>query len=121
MLNSHGILESSFGARAREFATRTTVFGRVTGLLDHYLAHKAFEGQMMDEPETSRPDDLFEPVEGDRGAHGRVDEKATDSRVVTAASAAMGAGGVRAATVLTAVATIAGAALLTRRLSSTRA
>lgn len=46
--------------------------------LDHYLAANAWEGQMTDEPETARPDNLFEPVEGDWAAHGRFDAEATD-------------------------------------------
>ena len=47
------------------------------GILDHYLAHTAFEGQQTEEPEDpNRPFNLYEPVPGDYGAHGRFSEKA---------------------------------------------
>jgi short-subunit dehydrogenase len=42
------------------------------GLLDHYLAKTAYEGQQTNEPEDpTRSFNLFEPVGGDHGAHGR--------------------------------------------------
>ncbi len=48
------------------------------GLLDRYLAHDGYSGQLSAEPaDPSAPDNLFEPVAGDRGAHGRVDSRAT--------------------------------------------
>jgi len=47
------------------------------GLLDHYLAQAAFEAQQTEEPEDpNRPFNLYEPVPGDHGAHGRFDAKA---------------------------------------------
>ena len=47
------------------------------GLLDHYLARHGVERQMTDEPEDpDRPDNLWEPVPGDHGAHGRFDHLA---------------------------------------------
>lgn len=46
---------------------------------DHYLARKGFESQQTDEPEDpDRPDNLFEPVEGDYGAHGSFDARSKD-------------------------------------------
>ncbi|HEU5284923.1 MAG TPA: SDR family oxidoreductase [Sphingomicrobium sp.] len=46
-------------------------------LLDRYLAGTAVEGQQDDQPvEPGRKDNLFEPVPGDHGAHGRFDEGA---------------------------------------------
>ena len=49
----------------------------IPGLLDHYLATKAYEGQQTDEPrEANAPENLFETVSGDYGAHGRFDERA---------------------------------------------
>ena len=46
------------------------------GLLDHYLAHTAYEGQQTDEPEDpQRRDNLYEPLTGDHGAHGRFDDR----------------------------------------------
>jgi NAD(P)-dependent dehydrogenase (short-subunit alcohol dehydrogenase family) len=47
------------------------------GLLDHYLAQAAWEGQALQEPVSpGRQDNLFEPVPGPYGAHGRFDERA---------------------------------------------
>jgi short-subunit dehydrogenase len=50
-------------------------------LLDHYLADKAWNGSLMEQPhDPSRPGNLYEPKDRDRdmGAHGRFDAKATD-------------------------------------------
>jgi NAD(P)-dependent dehydrogenase (short-subunit alcohol dehydrogenase family) len=42
------------------------------GLLDWYLGRTGFKSQQTDEPEDpNRPDNLWEPVPGDQGAHGR--------------------------------------------------
>jgi short-subunit dehydrogenase len=50
------------------------------GALDRYLASTAFEGQQTNDPEDpKRPYNLYEPVGGDRGAHGRFDEIASAS------------------------------------------
>lgn len=47
------------------------------GLLDRYLAATGFKGQQTDEPEDpNRPFNLYEPVPGDHGAHGRFDGQA---------------------------------------------
>ena len=47
------------------------------GLLDRFLATKAWDGQFTDEPlEPSRRDNLHAPVDEDRGAHGRFDDEA---------------------------------------------
>jgi NAD(P)-dependent dehydrogenase (short-subunit alcohol dehydrogenase family) len=44
---------------------------------DRYLARTAYSGQQTDEPVSpDRPSNLFEPVPGDRGAHGSFDEQA---------------------------------------------
>ena len=46
-------------------------------LLDRYLAKTGFGSQMTDEPlDPEGHDNLFEPVDEDRGAHGPFDEKA---------------------------------------------
>ena len=46
-------------------------------LLDRMMARKAYEGQLTQEDEAEgRPDNLFEPVAGDFGAHGRFDARA---------------------------------------------
>lgn len=49
------------------------------GLLDHMLAKAAYSGQESDEDAEERPDNLFETVEGDYGAHGRFGDKARAS------------------------------------------
>lgn len=49
----------------------------VPGLLDHYLASTGVDAQQTEEPEDpGRPHNLWAPVEGDRGAHGRFDARA---------------------------------------------
>lgn len=46
-------------------------------LLDRYLARKGYTGQMTSEPaDPNRPDNLWEPVPGEFGAHGRFDSRA---------------------------------------------
>jgi NAD(P)-dependent dehydrogenase (short-subunit alcohol dehydrogenase family) len=52
----------------------------IPGLLDRKLAHDAYEGQQTDEARPDgTPDNLYEPVPGDRGAHGRFDDRAVPS------------------------------------------
>jgi NAD(P)-dependent dehydrogenase (short-subunit alcohol dehydrogenase family) len=47
------------------------------GLADRYLAHNGYRSQMTREPiSPDRQDNLFAPVEGDFGAHGRFDRRA---------------------------------------------
>jgi hypothetical protein len=47
------------------------------GFLDWYLARTGFEGQQTGELEDpQRPFNLYEPVTGDHGAHGRFDKEA---------------------------------------------
>jgi len=47
------------------------------GLLDEYLARTCYDGQQTDELiEPNRPNNLFEPVPGDHGAHGIFDKRA---------------------------------------------
>jgi short-subunit dehydrogenase len=46
------------------------------GVADRYLARNGFDAQQTDDPvDPNRPDNLFEPVPGDQGAHGPFDEK----------------------------------------------
>jgi short-subunit dehydrogenase len=48
-------------------------------LLDRYLGRTGYASQQTDAPEVpGRPDNLWEPVEGDVGAHGRFDAIARD-------------------------------------------
>jgi NAD(P)-dependent dehydrogenase (short-subunit alcohol dehydrogenase family) len=61
--------------------TYQTILGNrvAPALMDRILASKAFDGQLTDEDEPpGRPDNLFEPVEGNFGAHGRFDDRASD-------------------------------------------
>jgi short-subunit dehydrogenase len=46
-------------------------------LLDHYLAKTAFSSQMTDQPlDPHNHDNLYHPIDEDRGAHGPFDQKA---------------------------------------------
>jgi NAD(P)-dependent dehydrogenase (short-subunit alcohol dehydrogenase family) len=48
----------------------------IPGLLDRYLGRTGFRSQQTDEQEDpTRPFNLWEPVSGDKGAHGRFDRK----------------------------------------------
>jgi NAD(P)-dependent dehydrogenase (short-subunit alcohol dehydrogenase family) len=50
------------------------------GVGDRYLARTGVESQMTDEPEDpNRPNNLWEPVPGDAGAHGVFDDRASSS------------------------------------------
>jgi NAD(P)-dependent dehydrogenase (short-subunit alcohol dehydrogenase family) len=79
-------------------------------LLDHYLARFAFQSQMTDRPlDPLGHDNLFEPVDEDRGAHGPFDEQAhqvspqymlAKHRTAVLASVAAGVIGAAAAGVL---------------------
>jgi NAD(P)-dependent dehydrogenase (short-subunit alcohol dehydrogenase family) len=47
------------------------------GMLDHYLGRIGYESQQTSEPEDpNRPDNLWQPVPGNHGAHGRFDAAA---------------------------------------------
>ena len=73
------------------------------GLLDRYLGKTGFDSQQTDEPEDPhRPVNLWEPVPGDHGAHGRFDDRshprslqwwATTHRGLVALGAAAAAAG----------------------------
>ncbi len=48
------------------------------GLGDYYLGWQGYESQQTDEPiDPNRPNNLWEPVPGDHGAHGIFDERAS--------------------------------------------
>jgi short-subunit dehydrogenase len=50
----------------------------VPGFMDRYLAHHGYDSQQTAEPaEPSRPDNLWNPLPGDRGAHGSFDGRAS--------------------------------------------
>ncbi len=64
------------------FPTVYTILGeRVAGpLLDSFLGRTGYQSQQLDELRPSdEPDNLFEPVPGDHGAHGAFDDKAKSS------------------------------------------
>ncbi|MBI3804561.1 MAG: SDR family oxidoreductase [Nitrospirae bacterium] len=49
----------------------------IPSILDRYLADFGYTGQQTDQPvDPNRPDNLWEPVPGDHGAHGIFDEQA---------------------------------------------
>jgi NAD(P)-dependent dehydrogenase (short-subunit alcohol dehydrogenase family) len=65
----------------------------VPGILDRYLARFGYDGQQADEPvEAARRDNLFEPVSGDHGAHGRFDAQSRASCMLLSARLAAGSG-----------------------------
>jgi short-subunit dehydrogenase len=60
-------------------ATKAILASRLApgSLLDRYLAKKGYSGQLTNEPlPDDAPSNLFEPVPGDYGAHGRFDDRA---------------------------------------------
>jgi NAD(P)-dependent dehydrogenase (short-subunit alcohol dehydrogenase family) len=66
--------------------TLKTVLGNriAPGLGDRYLAHSGYEAQQTEEPvDPHRPDNLFQPVPGDHGTHGRFDQGARSHSTVT--------------------------------------
>jgi NAD(P)-dependent dehydrogenase (short-subunit alcohol dehydrogenase family) len=66
--------------------TLKTVIGNrlAPALVDRYLARTGYEGQQTDEPvDPARPDNLFAPVPGDHGTHGRFDQGARTRSPVT--------------------------------------
>jgi short-subunit dehydrogenase len=103
-------------------ATLKTVAGNklVPGLLDHYLASAAFEGQLTDEiADPEQPSNLFEPVAGDFGAHGPFDQRARADDWFTWWGTRLGPAGLRVAAIagalaVTALAGYAARAVLSR-------
>jgi hypothetical protein len=83
------------------------------GALDHYLAGRGWQGQLTGTPaDPTRPNNLFEPVDGDPGAHGVFDSRARRSSAVAAITTRLGAAGVRVATLAAVGAVIAAAGLV---------
>jgi short-subunit dehydrogenase len=61
--------------------TVTAIYGNdvAPGFADYYLAHNAYGGQQTSETVSpDRPDNLFEPVEGNYDAHGIFDNRAKE-------------------------------------------
>ena len=60
------------------FSTLETVWGNrlASPLVDKYLADNGYEAQQTDEPiAADRPNNLWDPLPGDHGAHGRFDRR----------------------------------------------
>lgn len=79
------------GHRRREvyvgWPTVKAIYGQMLApaFADRYLARHAFDAQQTSEPVSPRrPDNLFEPVEGDYGAHGQFDRGAARVSVQSA-------------------------------------
>ncbi len=69
--------------------TVATVLGNklAPGAMDRYLAATGIESQHTDEPvDPERPDNLYAPLPGDPGAHGRFDAEAREGSVELQAS-----------------------------------
>jgi len=61
------------------WSTVKAIFGNklAPSYADHYLARMGYDAQQYDGPEDpNRPNNLYEPVSGDHGAHGKFDERA---------------------------------------------
>jgi short-subunit dehydrogenase len=58
-------------------AVKAILANRVApGVIDHYLAKSGYTGQLTDQPcDPAAPGNLFEPVKGAYGAHGRFDDR----------------------------------------------
>jgi len=66
------------------WTTSVAVIGNnfAPGLGDYYLGKNGYDAQMTDEPEDpNRPDNLWQPLPGDHGAHGVFDNRAHDRSV----------------------------------------
>jgi short-subunit dehydrogenase len=62
-----------------------------SGLLDRYLARTGYESQQTNEPaDPGRPNNLWAPVPGDHGAHGRFGARSTTSSPQTWANEHLG-------------------------------
>ncbi|QYY28512.1 SDR family oxidoreductase [Cupriavidus pinatubonensis] len=54
----------------------------IPGVLDRFLARHGFDSQHTDQPlPRDRPDNLYHPVKGDHGAHGRFSDRAARSSI----------------------------------------
>jgi hypothetical protein len=79
---ARAIVWASHGRRREVWVGGSTVLAiageRIApGVADRYLARTGFRSQQTDEPrDPDAPDNLFHPLPGDRGAHGRFDRRA---------------------------------------------
>lgn len=87
--SQHRRREVSVGFPAVQAIIGTRV---LPAFLDRKLAFEAYEGQQSEEPlPAGRRDNLYEPLPGDRGAHGRFDDRASGWSVQFALSTRRGA------------------------------
>jgi len=90
----------------------------VPGLVDRYLARNTWDAQFTPEPATGlERANLFQPLDGDAGAHGRFDQRARPLGAATSLTVWLGAGGLRS---LLLVAPLLGAGVLLGRALSAR-
>ena len=94
----------------------------VPGIADRYLASAGYAGQLTGEPNRHPPANLFAPVAGDHGAHGRFDHKARSHDAIARLATVLGAAGVQAViaagiALVGALAIVGGARLAARRWS----
>jgi NAD(P)-dependent dehydrogenase (short-subunit alcohol dehydrogenase family) len=85
---ARAIYHAAHDAGRREYyvggSTVKAIFGNklAPGFADHYLARNGYDSQQHDGPEDpNRPNNLWEPVAGDHGAHGAFDERASSYSV----------------------------------------
>jgi NADP-dependent 3-hydroxy acid dehydrogenase YdfG len=91
----------------------------IPGVLDHFLARVAWDGQLTGEiADPTKPSNLFEPVPGDHGAHGRFGRRARARDRFTWWGTRLGAAGLRAAAITGALAAAALAGVALRALMS---
>jgi NAD(P)-dependent dehydrogenase (short-subunit alcohol dehydrogenase family) len=98
--------------------TVKAVFGQklAPGFVDRYLARHGFTAQETGEPrDPARPSNLFVPVPGDHGAHGRFDAQARDRDLIAPLTTRLGAAGVTAIAAAVLGVAIAGAMRVLRR------
>ncbi len=80
------------------------------GFADHYLATHGYSGQLTDGANSHAPTNLFEPVAGEVGAHGRFDDQARDEDAIARAATVLGAAGVQAVIAATVLGLVGGLA-----------
>lgn len=84
-LAARAIMFAADTGRREVFVTGSTVKAILAnrlaaGLLDRYLASVGYDGQQSEEPaEPNRPHNLWRPLPGDHGAHGRFGDRARSS------------------------------------------
>ncbi len=86
----------------------------LSGYMDRMMA-QTWDGQQTGEPARVRPDNLFEPVKGPYGAHGRFDDKAIETSPALWATEHRAGLGVTAGLALAAIGAGVGAMLMRRR------